>query len=280
MEETENKRNNPNCILCGTPHCALLNEESCAKCYVGKLPIEQQTEAAEDIYYIAEALPDDGAEGVMTRRDCTLCRINHGEDEEPEEATRYAVVDLAHEHPTVKSNQKIKGGYDRAAAMTVPVQLPVCDDCRTRLNLLYYLPLALGVLTALIGLVVSSIEPIRVPLTRSGRALPFLVFLIFVFLGIIVESVAKKLLRDRVERTMNTRTKRIGALSEFLKRGWFVIGQRDGVPPFTFTAERLPSGILTGEGQQELIEKIREYGKEGGAILAKRLKEKQGAGEE
>lgn len=276
MEDTEIKRNNPNCMLCGSPHCALLNEESCAKCYVGKLSPDQQAEAAEDLFYIAEALPENGVADIMESKHCALCIPGHGEEEdEAEEATGYAIVDLGHEHPTVSVNEKIPGKYDRAAAMTVPVQLPVCDGCRKLLNLYNYLPLALGALTALIGLVLVSVEAIRVPLTRFGRALPFLVFLIFVFLGIIVESVLKKLLGDRVEHTMNARAKRIPALAELVKNGWFVIGMKNGIPPFTFSQERLPNGILTGSDQKEQLGKIRELGREGVKLMAERMKEKE-----
>lgn len=276
MEENENRKDNRSCILHGSPHCALLNEESCATCYIGKLPLEKQAEAAEDIYYIAEALPEEGVDGIMTSGVCALCRTGRGEEaEEAGEATRFAQIDMGHEHPEkpAKPGEKTDSKYDRGASMVIPVQLPVCDKCRTRLNMLYYLPIALGVLVALAGLVLMAIEPIRVPLARYGKAVPFLVFLIFVFLGVIVESIAKKTLRVRIERTMNTRAKRIPALAPLLKKGWFVIGSREGMLPFTFTAERLPSGILTGEGQQEQIAEILSLGKEGIGILKQRMGE-------
>ena len=257
----EREPNNTNCALFGSPHCALLNCESCEKCHIAKLSREEQLEAMEDIFYIAEALPENGVEDIMDAETCALCRAR--EDEEAEEATRYAQITMGHEHPTVSADEKPKGKYDRATAMTIPVQLPVCDECRKRLNLYYYLPLALGILVALVGLVLTSIEAVRIPLTRYGRALPFLVFLIFVFLGIIIESTAKRILKIRIERSMNTRAKRIPALSELVKNGWFPIGDRDGMLPFNFTADPLENGLLTGEGQNELLRKIRVIGKEG-----------------
>lgn len=272
MEANENKRNTE-CMLYGSPHCALLNEESCEKCFFAKLEEEQQLEAAEDICYIAQALPEEGVEPVMKGEECALCRRERGEEAETAKATCFAQLDMGHEHPLAGAEKD--GKYDRAASMVIPVQLPACGECRKRLNLQYYLPLSLGVLTALIGLIVTAIEPVRIPLSRAGRALPFLVFLIFVFLGVIVESVSKKLLSERVERTMNTREKRIPALAELVKRGWFAVGKKDGMIPFTFTNERLPSGILTGENQRELLEKIRDLGVEGVRLMRERAGKKE-----
>ena len=269
METGSPIKNNPNCMLCGQPHCAFLNEESCEKCRVGRLAPERQAEAAEDVFYIAEALPEDGLESIMKGESCALCR-----GAEPAPATRIAEIDMAHEHPTHSADEKTDKQYDRSTSMVVPVQLPVCDECRKKLNLFYYLPLALGVFIALAGIVVTSLEPIRIPLARHGRALPFLVFLIFVFLGVIVESVAKKILRDRIEHSMNTRAKRIPALAELNKNGWFALGADDRMLNFTFLPARLESGIATGEGQKELLAEIRALGREGIKLMAERMAQK------
>lgn len=267
----ENMLQNTDCVLCGTPHCALLNQKSCDKCFVSKLSREDQIKAGEDIFYIADVLPEKGAEDIMNSENCALCRTHAGEgEEEAEKATRYAQIDMGHVHPLVAPEEKETGKYRRAASMVIPVQLPVCDECRHRLNMLYYLPLGLGVIVALIGLIVTSIEPVRVPLTRYGRILPFLVFLIFVCLAVIVYAIAQRALRVRVERSMNTRAKRIPALAELVKNGWFPIGDKNGMLPFTFTTQKLDNGLLTGENQEELLRNIREYGKESIELIAKK----------
>ena len=282
------KSNNPNCMLCGSPHCALLNEESCEKCRIGALPLDKQAEAAEDIFRIAEALPDEGVEPIMEAGECAFCRAKLARGGETGAETgadgaengadgvdfRYAQMDMAHEHPDFAPDKQTDAKYDRSTSMIVPVQLPICDDCRGRLNLMYYLPMALGVLVALVGLVVTSLEPVRLPLTRAGRALPFLVFLIFVFLGVIVESIVKKILRDRVERSMTAREKRIASLADMLKKNWFTVGIRDGIPAFTFTADKLPGGIVTGPDQKKLIEQIRALGKEGIGLMKQKHENK------
>lgn len=257
---------NPDCAFCDSPYCALLNQKNCKKCCMSKLEPEEQIKAGEDIFFVAEALPENGLEDIMNAKECAICRP--GEDEAPGEAQRYAQFDMGHIHPLVPADQKENGRYKRAASMVIPVQLPVCDDCRHKLNLLYYLPLGIGVLIAALGLVATSLEAVRIPLTRYGRIIPFLVFLISVCIGVIVACIVNRMLRRRIERSMNTRAKRIPALSELVKNGWFPIGRKDGMISFSFTKEKLDSGLLTGENQREALEKIRGFGREGVALVA------------
>lgn len=256
----ESKLNNNECRLHGSPYCALLNQKNCESCFVSKLEAKDQLKAAEDILHIAEALPEDGLESIINGEDCALCRVKTGE--KPNNAETFAQMDMGHLHPTAEIGDKLGGGYDRGTAMTVPVQLPVCESCRRKIGKKSYLPLALGCLSALVGLALASLEPVRSALTKHGRILPFLVFLIFVFIGIIIECLVKRSLDKKNALSVNTRSKRISAIAPMLERGWFAIGERSEIP-FIFTKNKLDSGILTGENQRELLDEIRGMGKAG-----------------
>lgn len=259
----ENELNNKDCRLYGSPYCAILNQKSCERCRICKLGAADQLKAAEDILHIAEALPEDGVQGIADSESCALCRTRGREGAQPNEAVQYAQMDMGHLHPTAKVGDKLSGDYDRGTAMTVPVQLPVCESCRKKIGKRSYLPLALGCLIAIAGLALVSIEPVRAALTRYGRIIPFLVFLIFVFAGIIVECLVKRSLGRALDRTVNTRAKRISAIAPLIERGWFAIGEMNDGMPFIFTKKKLDSGILTGENQRELLDEIRSAGKAG-----------------
>lgn len=264
----ESNLNNKDCRLYGSPYCAVLNQKSCEECRISKLEPACQLKAAEDILHIAEALPEDGLESIANGGDCALCRVKAGV--EPNRARSFAQMDMGHMHPTAKIGDKLGKGYDRGTAMTIPVQLPVCDDCRKKIGRVSYLPLALGCLAALIGLVLVSIEPVRSALAKHGRSLPFLVFLIFVFIGIIIESLVKRAINKKNALTINSRSKRINAIAPLINKGWFAIGERSEGIPFIFTKKELESGILTGENQKELLDEIRSAGKAGIDALSRR----------
>ena len=117
----EKELNNKDCRLYGSPYCAVLNQKSCAECRISKLGAADQLKAAEDILYIAEALPEDGVEGIMNSESCALCRTKGREGAEPNAAEQYAQMDMGHLHPTAKIGEKLSGNYDRGTAMTVPV---------------------------------------------------------------------------------------------------------------------------------------------------------------
>lgn len=170
----------------------------------------------------------------------------------------FAQLSMGHDHPTVdyldeKSNKK----YKRSTAMLIPVQLPACRKCRSLLMQSYFVPIIVGVVFAAAGLVLTIIEPVRAALARLGAAIPFLFFLMFVFIGIIAESLLRISYTKRVERRMNTRVSRIAKLSALTKLGWFPVhGSENGIR-YTFTDKPLESGILTGRGQRELLDDIR-----------------------
>lgn len=141
--------------------------------------------------------------------------------------------------------------------MLIPVQLPACRKCRSLLMQSYFVPIIVGVVFAAAGLVLTIIEPVRAALARLGAAIPFLFFLMFVFIGIIAESLLRISYTKRVERRMNTRASRIAKLSALTKLGWFPVhGSENGIR-YTFTDKPLESGILTGRGQRELLDDIR-----------------------
>ena len=141
--------------------------------------------------------------------------------------------------------------------MTIPVQLPACRDCRKRVLVNSFVPLLIGVIVAGLGLICVSLEPVRAILVRGGKAIPFLVFLIFVFLGIIVESLLKSKFTRELERRTHVRPGRLPVIGNLVRRGWFVTSSNDGNISFTFRKTPLPNGILTGEGRSELIRQIR-----------------------
>lgn len=248
----ETKYTNKECSLYCTPHCLLLNAKNCQSCYVAKLSEEEQAMVMEDIRLIAEEVPDDGFEGILESDKCWLCKgkkINN--------ASYYAQLTLGHLHPIAEDWHPRGKEYKRDVAMTIPVQLPSCSDCRKRVLVNTFVPLIIGIIIAALGLIVVSLEPVRALLVRGGKAIPFLVFLIFVFLGIIIESLLKAKFTRALERRTYVRASRLPIIGDLIRRGWFVTSTSDGSISHTFTKTPLPNGILTGEGRTELIRQIR-----------------------
>ena len=211
----ENARVNQDCRLSSSPYCARLNQPSCAKCFVSSLDEQQQLAVREDLSHIAENLPEDGVLSIAEGSGCALCRSKQRDGSDAGTPSGFANIDMCHDHPSEPITRG-RRKYERGAAMTIPVQLPVCSACRRRLTLINNLPIALGVLVAAAGIAIVSIEHIRVALTARSRLMPIIVFLIFAFLGVVAESGVKKLLRTRAERSMNTRSRRIPALGELI----------------------------------------------------------------
>ncbi len=240
------------CLLSGTPHCTLLNSNSCKDCFVRKLSREDQKLVMEDIKMIAAAMPYGGVEKYMDEDKCLLCA-----SERRTADGGYARFDLGHLHPTALEERK--GGsrkYKRDTGLVVPLQLPVCKKCKRRIQLINFLPLAVGVIIAFAGFIAVSSQPLFTTLSKLGRPIPLLFSLIAVFLGIIVGNILKIRLTNSASTKTYISPERIKAISELIDEGWFVIPSNELDLPYTFSKNEMRSGLLTGRNQEQVIEEI------------------------
>lgn len=240
------------CLLSGTPHCTLLNASSCKNCYVRKLNHEDQKLVMEDIRMIAAAMPYGGVEKYMDASECALCAADRRTAD-----GGYARFDIGHLHPT--ASEERKGGqrkYKRDAGLVIPIQLPVCKKCKRRIQLINFLPLAMGIIVAFAGFIAVSIRPIFTELSKLGRPIPLLFALIAVFLGIIVGNILKIRLTNSASNKTYISPERIKAISELIDEGWFVIPSNELDLPYTFSKSEMRSGLLTGRDQEQVIEEI------------------------
>lgn len=240
------------CLLSGTPHCTLLNSNSCKDCFVRKLSREDQELVMEDIKMIAAAMPYGGVEKYMDEDKCMLCA-----SERRTADGGYARFDIGHLHPTASEERKDGSRkYKRDTSLVVPLQLPVCKKCRRRIQLINFLPLAVGVIIAFAGFITIASRPIFMALSKFGRPIPLLSALIAVFLGIIVGNILKIRLTNSASTKTYISPERIKAISELMDEGWFVIPGNELDLPYTFSKNEMRSGLLTGRNQEQVIEEI------------------------
>lgn len=240
------------CLLSGSPHCTLLNSNSCKDCFVRKLSREDQELVMEDIKMIAAAMPYGGVEKYMDEDKCLLCA-----SERRTADGGYARFDIGHLHPTALEERK--GGsrkYKRDTGLVVPLQLPVCKKCKRRIQLINFLPLAVGVIIAFAGFIAVSSQPLFTTLSKLGRPIPLLFALIAVFLGIIVGNILKIMLTNSASTKTYISPERIKAISELIDEGWFVIPSNELDLPYTFSKNEMHCGLLTGRNQEQVIEEI------------------------
>lgn len=246
------KYTDTNCKLHGTAYCHLLNQTECNSCYVSKLSDDEQYDVMEDIGLIAVSIPADGFEDIMNRDECMLCK-----GDKKGKTTGYAQLNLGHANPKVSDTDSYKSKrYKRDVSMTIPIQLPVCKRCSRLITMFNLLPFIVGVIMPTAGLIIVSIESIRSELASLGAAVPFLIFLISIFMGVIADTIVKAILTRRIERSVLTRPSRIEGVCELIKNGWFAISNPEGGIRYTFSKRPMKSGILTGANRREDIAAI------------------------
>ncbi len=253
--DSEFERNHTceSCLLSGTPHCKLLNARSCSSCSVRKKDRQTQQQIMEDIRTIAAAMPYGGLEEIKNGESCCLCS---GEKKAADAG--YARFPLAHLHPkATNESAKENKGYKRDVSFVVPVQLPVCKKCRKHIGLMNFLPICLGTGIALaIVLCVVCIKPLCEMLSAAGRAIPLLVSLIGIFLGIIASSLSKIILYDSLSKKTELNPSKVSEIASLINEGWFVVPNAELELPYTCSSKSMKSGILTCSNQEQIIEAI------------------------
>lgn len=247
----ERKIDKKSCLLYGTPHCRLLNMRSCKDCYVAKLSEEEQRFAMKDIATVAAAMPYGSMEAISDGESCALCKRRR--NSKPDGG--YARFCLGHLNPDAPDEEGGKG-HRRSTALLIPVQLPVCRKCRANITSLNFVPLLVGMVISIIGVVAVSFTPLREILEKNGRIIPFLISLISVFIGVIVGSLVRGLIIGKVSSRTALSPNRLPGLEELVEDGWFVVSNSELDIPFTFSNTKMTQDIMTCENQEEIISEI------------------------
>lgn len=241
-----------NCLLYGTPHCRILNMESCNSCYIHNLCEDDRRKAMEDIRMIAAAMPVGGMEELKESDECAFCRgMKNPAD------GGYALFDIGHLNPKAMNERK-KGNkaYKRDVSLVVPVQLPICRRCRRRIQLINFLPLVIGLIIAALSFIIITSEPVYGALNKFSRIIPVLASAIGVLLAIAIASLVKMILKNTGERKTVLRPGTLKPIEKMRSEGWFVIESGEFDIPLTFSKKGLKTGIMTGGDQENNIREI------------------------
>ena len=241
-----------NCLLHGTPHCRLLNMESCNSCYIRNLSEKDQRKAMEDIRMAAAAMPVGGMESLRQDDECAFCRgMKNPAD------GGYALFDIGHLNPKAIDERKNgRKAYKRDVSIVVPVQLPVCRHCKRRIQLINYLPLVIGLIIAALSFFIVISKPVYGALNKQGRIIPVLAALIGVLLAVAIANLVKMILKNTGERKTVLRPGTLKPIEKLRSEGWFVIESGEFDIPLTFSKEGLKNGIMTGGDQENNINEI------------------------
>lgn len=237
-----NERTKTDCPFYGAKYCALLNMQSCDACMVAAMGQEEAAHMQRDLDVTMSLMPDQGVSELFMTEQCMLCK------QEPGKREWYADVDVGNIEPkTTKSNFIGMKTIARTGSM-VPLQISCCADCRKRILMIEYLPVATTLLISVLALVLMSIRPIRESLMRVHPIVPVVVFLAVVAAACFLGSALRKRLCVSAGKKTHLNVFDLPALSGMPARGWFEINEADkGVTHYVFAKKRMRQGIYTGD---------------------------------
>lgn len=251
----EREKRNVNCALYGTRYCDLLNIQPCTQCSAAD---RDPDEVIRELALYERLLPEGGVAPLFQSRVCTLCKR-----ERPGKRNGYAILAMA--HPAPKGIQMRRVGNRKVSEFgtMIPLQFAICADCRRRLLLMQYLPVALPLITGILALAVLANERVVDALTKTARFLPF-----FVWAGAMVLAAAVGLgfshsLRRRFARVMYVDILEHPVVREMMQMGWIPL-ERQNRSKLVFSKSRLIKGLGTAAddgGESESPEFAAQNGK-------------------
>jgi hypothetical protein len=237
--------NNKQCKLYDTRYCGLLNMGSCDACTMASASEESVRETVSDIDAMLALMPEDGIFDLFESDKCLLC------EGKPNDRTCYAMTDLGNSEPKHSHRNFLGMKVPFKFGSIVPVQIASCGKCRRNYRTVEYLPTAISILIAAIGLVSLSILKVSQYLSAIHPIAPFAAFILFVLIGF----GAGRLTRTVLIRNMGARTKfnifDIPKLRLMHEKGWAPIQPNEPVSRLIFGNKRLTRGIFTGVIQKK-----------------------------
>lgn len=229
---------NPNCELSGTKYCQTLNMHTCATCTVRDS--DHKSEIMSDLDLYESLLPEGGVARLFQSRECQFCKT-------PVKGKRkgYAILDMAHPEP--RRIQKWLFGKRTARIGTmIPLQMAVCQKCRSRFLSIEYLPMVIPVAFGIAALFAFSADAIKGPLVDISMFAPFGGWILVVLLGALIGRLIANGLQKRWSKDMVTDVMQHPVVKEMTEKGWTPITTKSRTN-LLFSKSRMARGLGTAE---------------------------------
>jgi hypothetical protein len=232
---------NPNCELSGTKYCALLNMHTCAACTVRDS--ENKGDIKNDLDLYETLLPEGGVSRLFEEKDCQFCTTpvkgkRHG----------YAILDMAHPEPR-RVQKWLFGKRTSRIGTMIPVQMGICQKCRSRFMMIEYLPMIVPVAIGIIALFVFSADAVKGPLVDISMFAPFGAWLISVIVGAIVGKLIADGLQRAWSKDMVTDVMCHPVIAQMVEKGWTPITAKSRTK-LLFSRSRMAKGLGTAESDK------------------------------
>lgn len=228
------------CPLYATDECRMLNMATCKDCTVNGSSAKDMERIKKEIALIRSLIPEQGIDSLFTGESCLFCK------EEPNEKSCYALLDVGHKEPQhhEKLKQALSGTTD--AGSIIPLQISCCDECKKRLTRLGCVKSIFATAISGLSLILLSLRAVHEPLMNVFTALPLVIFLACIALGIIGGGYLQTQLKRQYEQKTRLHVMDIPQMRGLKERGWFVLYKDEPVTKLVFSSERLKQGLFTG----------------------------------
>jgi hypothetical protein len=185
-------------------------------------------------------MPENGWTALDENDECCFCR-----KEPSNKSSHYALVDMAHPEPKRKTRSVLFDKADVREGSLMPVQIPCCSRCRTRIRALEFVPTWILLGITLVALIVLSLQSVWQPLAAVTAVLPFVVFIAAVLVGWGVSRLVAAQMRRRFSKDTCVDPLELPLLKAMTDRGWVPLNTKRSGAKVVFLKDRMQQGFYT-----------------------------------
>lgn len=165
-----------------------------------------------------------GCDVLADSAECVLCKEN-----EKGSAECFACFDMA----------MLKQGTEKKKLKVFTVEAASCKKCRTKYNLIKYIPTFITLLISVIAVAILSVRTVYESLASCFFALPLVVMVAAVCVAMSVASVIKSLLINKYSRTTHLNVFELSGMAELKEQGAVELNAKSSISNPVFSDERL-----------------------------------------
>lgn len=205
--------------------CSYVGSEGCETCFVNGMSDKKgEIDKAYEAWQVTRTYIPDDIDDVHTGTKCLLCR-----KEEPNDATCFAVADIAHPEPEYRRGMFFGFGKKVRSEIGSMLSVPVscCDECKKRIRMRDWMQVGVWILSVVIGFVLMSIPGIAAPIAKVNELIPPAIVIIFAVGGYFVGKYAAVAVEKKAEEKTKVNVFEVPQMRRMEQFGWFAL-QKNG----------------------------------------------------
>lgn len=222
------------CPIADSDLCGWAGKNGCVPCYIRGLRDDDEKEKALKTWQVMLSNMPRDIDSLHKSEKCVLCKG------EPNDATCYASVDMAHPEP--KAMKGMFFGFGKKVRTPIgslaTIHMASCDSCRKKVALLDAWLWIFMAAFIVLAFVLISIPAIVQPIVSASELLAVVFVVAVVFVGYLIGKSMTEAYRKKISEQVKVDPSEVPLIRMMKEKGWFFFQDNKGLPRMFFKKKK------------------------------------------